>query len=76
MIFEIAKTCPETEEKILESVVEKLCHLDVDLKTKVRKFQFSKKNMIEPLNSFILDLSWRLPSDKEFKMGILFDILL
>ncbi len=76
MILEIAKTCPDTEEKILESVVERLCHLDVDLKTKVRKFQFSKMKIIESLNSFITDLSWRLPSDKEFKMGILFDILL
>lgn len=38
MAFEIAKACPETEEKILESIVEKLCQLDVDIKTKTRKF--------------------------------------
>jgi hypothetical protein len=25
MILDIAKACPETEEKILESIVEKLC---------------------------------------------------
>jgi hypothetical protein len=76
MIFEIAKACPETEEKILESIVEKLCQLDVDIKTKVRKFQFSNVNKIQPLNSFIKELSVKIPTDKDIKNGILFDMLL
>lgn len=76
MVFEIAKACPESEERILECVVEKLCHLDVDIKTKVRKFQFSNTLKIEPLNAFVKDLSLRLPSEKEAKIGILFDLFL
>jgi hypothetical protein len=38
MLLEIAKVCPENEEKILEAIVEKLCQLDVDIKGKIRKF--------------------------------------
>lgn len=38
MTLDVAKGCPESEEKILESVIEKLCQLDVDIKTKIRKF--------------------------------------
>lgn len=41
MVFDIAKACPENEERILLAIVEKLCQLDVDIKTKIRKFQFS-----------------------------------
>lgn len=38
MVLEIAKANPENEEKILSSIVEKLCQIDVDIKTKIRKF--------------------------------------
>lgn len=38
MVLDIAKGCPENEERILLAIVEKLCHLDVDLKAKIRKF--------------------------------------
>lgn len=38
MILDVARLCPESEEKILESVVEKLCQIDVDIKSKIRKF--------------------------------------
>lgn len=41
MALEVAKQCPEGEDKITEHVVEKLCLMDVDLKQKTRRFQFS-----------------------------------
>ena len=41
MVLDIAKSSPENEERILLAIVEKLCYLDVDLKSKIRKFQFS-----------------------------------
>lgn len=38
MVFDVARLCPETEEKILEAITERLCQIDVDIKNKVRKF--------------------------------------
>lgn len=34
IILEVAKACPETEEQILEALVERLCQIDVDIKSK------------------------------------------
>jgi hypothetical protein len=76
MVLEIAKACPETEEKILESIVDKLCQLDVDLKHKLRKFQFSSLAKIQPMAQYLKELSIKIPSDKETKLGLLFDLLL
>ena len=76
MILDVAKLCPETEEKILEAIIEKLCQIDVDIKTKIRKFQFSNLKQIQPLNSYLKELSVKIPTEKETKMGILFDLLL
>ncbi|CDW86819.1 UNKNOWN [Stylonychia lemnae] len=76
MVLDIAKGSPENEEKIMVAIVEKLCQLDVDIKTKIRKFQFSQINKIQPMNSYLKELSVKIPSDKETKMGILFDLVL
>lgn len=48
----------------------------MDIKTRVRKFQFSNLKKIQPMNSYLKELSIKIPSDKEAKMGILFDLLL
>lgn len=34
---------PEIETKILEAIVDRLCQIDVDIKVKNRKFEFSKR---------------------------------
>lgn len=46
MILDVAKQCPESQEKILEAVVERLCQLDVDIRMKIRKFSFSNLSKI------------------------------
>ena len=46
LALQIAKACPETEEKILETLIEKLCQIDVDIKLKNRRYQFSKLDKI------------------------------
>eukprot|EP00347_Sterkiella_histriomuscorum_P009398 403341366 len=76
MVLDIAKSCPENEERILLAIVEKLCYLDVDLKSKIRKFQFSQISKIQPMNYYIKELQMKLPTDKETKMSILFEMLL
>ena len=76
MVLDIAKQQPENEERILLASVEKLGHLDVDLKSKIRKFSFSQMSKIQPMNSYFKELSLKLPSEKETKMAILFDLLL
>jgi hypothetical protein len=44
--MQIAKDCPDMEEKILEIMVEKLCFLDVDVKLRKRRFEFSQASSI------------------------------
>jgi hypothetical protein len=44
--MQIAKDCPDMEERILEAMVEKLCFLDVDVKIKKRRFEFSQVDSI------------------------------
>ena len=46
LALQIAKACPETEEKILESIVERLCQMDVDVRVRHRHFDFSKINSV------------------------------
>jgi hypothetical protein len=76
MVLDIARICPENEEKILEAVVEKLCQLDVDIKGKIRKFTFSNQSKIQPISSFVRELTVKIPNEKETKMGLLFNMLL
>lgn len=56
--------------------MEKLCQLDVDIKMKIRKFSFSQLDKIQPITSFLKEINTKVPSEKESKMGILFDLLL
>lgn len=43
MLYKLIEKIPEVECKVLESIVEKLCLIDVDIKVKNRRFEFSKR---------------------------------
>jgi len=42
LCLDIAQANPKYEGKILEAIIERLCFLDVDVKLRKRKFEFSK----------------------------------
>lgn len=71
--YDFIKACPDFEEKILSCVVERLCQIDVDIKVKIRKFCFSDLYKIQPLQTFVKTLCLKIPSEKETRVGILFD---
>ena len=79
LAFEIARFSPNCEERIIEAIVDKLCQLDVDIKSlkSHRKCnQFSSLSKVQSMTSFLKELSLKIPSDKETKMGLLFQQLL
>ena len=79
MVFQIARSSPISEERILEAVVDKLCQLDVDIKQPKahRKCDtFSSLSRIQLMADYLRELSLKTPSHSETKMGLLFDLLL
>jgi hypothetical protein len=79
MVFDYLKSTPNSEEKILEAIVDKLCQLDVDIKNnkaRRRYNQFSSMSKIQPMSDYLKELHLKLPNEKETKMGLLMDLLL
>jgi succinylglutamate desuccinylase len=76
--FDVLRANPINEEKILTAIVDKLCQLDVDIKQAkpCRRYSFfSSLTKIQPMSAFVKEINLRIPSDKEFKMGLLFEKL-
>jgi hypothetical protein len=76
LAYDFALDCPDFEERILSCVVERLCQIDVDIKVKIRKFCFSDLYKIQPLSTYVKGLCLKIPTEKEMRVGILFDQLL
>jgi hypothetical protein len=45
--LQVARLMPETEESIMEALIERLCQLDVDIKVKPRRFAFSRADKMQ-----------------------------
>ena len=76
LAFDVAKECPKLENKILETIVERLCNLDVDIKLKKRKFEFSQSTKIQSFESYRRELFTKIQDDREIKLGILMEQLM
>jgi RNA polymerase I specific transcription initiation factor RRN3 len=79
MVFDVVRICPNSEERILEAVVDKLCQIDVDIKNPKSRRKcnaFSSLPKIQPMSAFLKELSLKVPNERETKMGVLFEMLL
>lgn len=79
LAFDVARICPNTEERILDGIVDRLCQQDVDIKSNkaTRKcYHFSSFSKVQNMSSYLKELSLKVPTEKECKMGILFEKLL
>jgi hypothetical protein len=47
--------------------------VDVDIKSRHRKYTFSKRSGIQSLQSYLKELKLRLQDEKEIKLGLLLD---
>jgi len=56
----IASQVPHLECQILEILVERLCILDVDIKTRKRKCEFSDLGAIQSFEEFGMDLRMKV----------------
>lgn len=77
--FDVLRLSPNNEEKILTAIVDKLCQLDVDIKQAkpCRRYNFfASLSNVQPMSAFIKEVTLKIPSEKEFKMGLLFEKLI
>lgn len=79
MVFDVVRICPNSEERILEAVVDKLCQIDVDIKNPKSRRKcsaFSSLPKIQTMSAFLKEISLKVPNERETKMGVLFEMLL